>query len=200
MLFKDINKRFTEIVMEYTAKGYYFNVATMAGHQGEIGKVDLTDGKQIIRILIERYFEYEQGIAGIEGIRIAVGRVPNSEKIQPNGTEILGTIWNNHLEIITEEVFYQLGRTGRNGDRCYGTYSEACAAQEKQINRWRNKQQYNQKVFTEKAYHIVLPFVKRQPRCKSTKLADIEKVYSVIYRDGKKVYYVEAKGRKYKIG
>lgn len=200
MLYKDINKRYTEIVMEYMAKGYYINTYSQRGSQGEIAKVDVTDGKKIIRILIETFSRFE---TGVDGIRIMVGRVPDDERVQPNGTDTWGTIWNEHLEVITEEFFYQLGGTARNGDRCYGTYEEAVAAQQKRMERYHNRgTPYGpvEKALPEAAKQIALNFVKCQPRCKSTKLDDIEKVYSVTYRDGLKHYYVEAKGKKFKLG
>jgi len=50
MKFETINRKFTEVVSEWIGKGYAFNTATMGGSQGEIAKVDLTDGKEIIRI------------------------------------------------------------------------------------------------------------------------------------------------------
>ena len=45
MKYVDINKRFTEIVSEYIAAGYMMNTSSMNGSEGEISKVDLTDGK-----------------------------------------------------------------------------------------------------------------------------------------------------------
>ena len=41
---KDINELFTKVVNKYLAKGYVFNLNTMSGSQGEIAKVDLTNG------------------------------------------------------------------------------------------------------------------------------------------------------------
>ena len=55
MKFADINKRYTEIVNEYIAKGYTINTATMSGSQGEIAKIDFTDGTEIIRIRVASF-------------------------------------------------------------------------------------------------------------------------------------------------
>ena len=52
MKYADINRRFTEIVAEWLAKGYSINTASMSGSQGETAKIDLTDGKEIVRILV----------------------------------------------------------------------------------------------------------------------------------------------------
>lgn len=53
MKYADINRRFTEIVAEWLAKGYSINTASMSGSQGETAKIDLTDGKEIVRILVK---------------------------------------------------------------------------------------------------------------------------------------------------
>lgn len=59
MKYIDINKRFTEIVSEYIAAGYTLNTASMNGSEGEISKVDLTDGKEILRVLVRRFDDRE---------------------------------------------------------------------------------------------------------------------------------------------
>ena len=50
MKYIDINQKFTAKVAEYIAKGYTINTATMSGSQGEVAHVDLTDGKQVVRV------------------------------------------------------------------------------------------------------------------------------------------------------
>lgn len=55
MKYIDINQRFTAKVAEYIAKGYTINTATMSGSQGEVAHVDLTDGKQVVRVLLAVY-------------------------------------------------------------------------------------------------------------------------------------------------
>lgn len=53
MKYIDINQKFTAKVAEYIAKGYTINTATMSGSQGEVAHVDLTDGKQVVRVLLD---------------------------------------------------------------------------------------------------------------------------------------------------
>jgi uncharacterized protein YeeX (DUF496 family) len=55
MKFAEINRRYTEAVAEWLAKGYTINTATMSGTQGEFAKIDLTDGKEIIRVVVAAY-------------------------------------------------------------------------------------------------------------------------------------------------
>jgi len=206
MLYKEINKRFTEIVVEYMAKGYYINTASQSGSQGEIAKVDVTDGKEIIRILIDNFNSWDDNTS-LEGIEIVVGKVAENDRVTPNSTRTWGTIWNNHLEVISEEKFYQVGRENRCGSKNYGTHDEAVEAQDKRYDRYRmNRQSDGEHIFSQTVHSAVLPFVKRQPKCKTARLADIEKVYSVVntsrFSNGKvsKSYYVVARGKRYKLG
>ena len=66
MKYADINCRFTEIVAEWLAKGYSINTASMSGSQGETAKIDLTDGKEIVRILVDRFSDYAANVEGVE--------------------------------------------------------------------------------------------------------------------------------------
>ena len=51
MTFAEINKRFTDKVAEYLAKGYAINTSgCTAGYSGEQMRLELTDGKDIIAI------------------------------------------------------------------------------------------------------------------------------------------------------
>lgn len=83
MKYVDINKRFTEIVSEYIAEGYTLNTASMNGSEGEISKVDLTDGKEILRVLVRRFDDCES-LFNLTGVEITVGRVPEEDRVTPH--------------------------------------------------------------------------------------------------------------------
>lgn len=205
MKFESINKKFTEVVAEWMAKGYYINTATMSGSQGETGKVDLTDGKEIIRILLDDFHDWdrESGHRNYEGLQLIVGRV--TDKVQPNIPDRFGnTVWNNNLEILSCEKFYQIGRYNRNGQKWYGSKDEATAQQDKNWERYDSRREDERKELDDRAKAIVLPFVKRQPKCKGVKLADITAVRKVTNRSRfnntvSVRYEVEAKGKTYKL-
>lgn len=113
--YENINRRFTEIVSEYLMKGYVFNTATMNGcSQLEVTKVDLTDGKEVVRIKVEEgYFR------NIRYIKIVVGRC---KKVKPHiYKDMWNCIWDNELEIISEKVWYEIGKR-------YGSLEDAIAA------------------------------------------------------------------------
>lgn len=121
--FADINKRFTEIVAEYLANGYAINTATMAGSQGEVGKVDLTDGAKVVRVLLDSF--HDAANFSIEGLKIIVGE---AEGIAPNLKDRGDTIWNNRLKVLSVECFYVVGKNRRTG-ALYGTREQAEAAE-----------------------------------------------------------------------
>lgn len=116
MKYADINKRYTEIVTEYVSKGYAINTISMGGSQGETAKVDLTDGTEIIRVLVATFSDWK---ANVEGVEIITGRVVD-KSIKPHNNSGWDTIWNNQLEVIATERYYPnragqrlLRRTGR---------------------------------------------------------------------------------------
>ena len=92
MKYVDINRKFTEAVSTYLMKGYHFNTATMNGSQGEISAVDLTNGSEIIRVLLRRF---NGNTFADKGIELVVGRVES--KIEPNVSTTFQTVWNNRL-------------------------------------------------------------------------------------------------------
>ena len=75
MKYIDINQKFTAKVAEYIAKGYTINTATMSGSQGEVAHVDLTDGKQVVRVLLDSFTEYDS-FNSLSGLEIVVGAPP----------------------------------------------------------------------------------------------------------------------------
>lgn len=137
MKYADINKRYTEIVSEYITAGYTLNTATMTGSQGEIASIDLTDGKEIIRVLVTSFHEWEgQNIYG--GVDIIVGRANEGDRVTPNSERESATLWNNHLEVLRQERFYELGENRKSG-KFYGTQEAADAAWAVRLQRYKDK-------------------------------------------------------------
>jgi len=187
MKFESINRKFTETVAEWMAKGWYINTASMRGSQGEIGKVDLTDGTEVIRVLLDNFREWgiriEDKRYEFEGVKIVVGKV--TDGTIPNRSDDWNTVWNEHLEIITKERFYEIGDSRRN--KWYGTREESIAQQDKAWGRYTRRQIENviiigarNPVDNKKVAEIAKAYVKRQPRCRSTKRRDIKAVKKTI--------------------
>lgn len=139
MKYVDINKRFTEIVSEYIAEGYTLNTASMNGSEGEISKVDLTDGKEILRVLVRRFDDCES-LFNLTGVEITVGRVPEEDRVTPHDDSSWFTPWNNHLEQLRQERFFQVGESQRGG-KFYGARQEAEAAWAVRLQRYRAKRE-----------------------------------------------------------
>lgn len=98
MKFADINKVFTAEVNKYLERGYHFNTATMRGSQGEIAHIDLTDGAEVVRVLLRTFTEGWDK----QGVELIAGRVLEKEHISPDAEENhADTIWNDRLEQIS---------------------------------------------------------------------------------------------------
>ena len=119
MTYTDVNNRFTQIVVEYIGKGYTFNTSSMGGSQGEIANVDLTNGKEIIRVVVSSFNNWRENV---EGVEITIGR--STDNVRPHSGQLHETVWNSHLEIIHTEYFYKISRYSN----FYGTREEAEAA------------------------------------------------------------------------
>ena len=136
MKYIDINQKFTAKVAEYIAKGYTINTATMSGSQGEVAHVDLTDGRQVVRVLLDSFTEYDS-FNSLSGLEIVVGAP--ADKVVPYDTARYNTIWNNRLEVIESERFYEIGSSKRRGNTFYGTKAEAEQAEALSVERYKAK-------------------------------------------------------------
>lgn len=202
MFRKDIENLYTDTIKEYLEKGYRIYYSTMGGSQGEIAKIDLTNDKEVIRILLESKNEcYRDNPVhkhiDLNYFSIIVGR--NTDKLI--GDTFFDTIWNHHLELISELRVYKIGR--RNNS-FFGTKQEAIDAMCKYYERFDFRDLYSRDeiIFSDKAKEIILPWVKRQKKCKSVNVKQIDEVKKVIYYNRKGIevhYFVKAKGQVFKI-
>lgn len=165
----DINRLFTEKVTELIGQGYQINPATMSGSQGEYAHVDLRKGTEIIRVLLDDASDFMQGL---NFIRLAVGRC--TDQIRMNTFDRIGnTIWNNHLEILFEIKFAKIGED-------FFTDPESGARmREKHYERWRINQTPERRDLPDAFKSAALRYVQRQPRMKTCKLSEIERVTRV---------------------
>ena len=206
MKFAEINKRFTELVAEYISNGWTINTGTMRGSQGELGKVDMTNGVQLIRILMERFHEranreerHEYGYCSFEGVRIVVGFDTNGAKV--NQVRDGRTVWNNNLDVIREEKFYEIGDSD---NEWFGTEEEAKAARKLSRQRYFNRQMKTVDDITDRAWEIALRWVRQQPRCKTYGKKDITVYREYNYNiDGLNFlgtsYRIEARDRSFRL-
>ena len=191
MKFSEINSIFTQKVKEYLDMGYTINTTTMSGLQGEVAKVDLTNGKEIIRIRMESHYRL-----GRETLHIIVGKC--TDKVKPNGS-FHDIVWNQNLKELEETVFYKVGNKGN----FYGTEEEAQAARDKHLMRrdargWGYSEDENNTVWFDESYtDIVLPIIRRSKGMKTVKRSDVRVFKRTDYNFGKRCvrYGATARGR-----
>jgi len=189
---KEINRIYTETVAALIAKGYQIHTATMSGSQGEIAHIDLSNGKEILRVLLNREGFYDDSPYS-DRVTLTVGRC--TEELRINGfCHGYHTIWNNRLEALSETTWIEIDRDW------YVTPDEAKALGElkfaRRKRRSRRSTEYRQMPDAFKS--AALRWLKKQPRMKTCRLEDITKITKRSYTNGF-IYEIEAKGKTYTI-
>jgi len=165
----DINRIFTEKVTELIAQGYQINPATMSGSQGEYAHVDLRKGTEIIRVLLDDGSDYEEGV---DFMRLMVGRC--TDEIRMGTFDRLGnTIWNNRLEILFEIKFAKIA------ENYFTDMETGVQMRRKSYLRWKQKNRRDRRDLPDSFKSAALRYVQRQPRMKTCKLSEIERVTRV---------------------
>ena len=187
MTIKDINKLFTDKMMEYINDGYIVNTNTMGGTQGEQAMVDLTNGEYIIRLYIDIKSE-----SLINHLHIIAERVKMRKKFKCGWDN---TIWNGHNEVIFDKSFIEID---------YGRYYVDEESDEYKEIKTKRKQRYESDfrntrniVYFEnpKAKEIALKLIKKNPRTKTTKVKDISFVGKHLWRNERPYYIQYAKAK-----
>lgn len=185
----DIEAIMTAKVTEYIAKGYVLSPATMSGHQGEIGKVDLHKGTEVIRILLTT--EYEscvRTLGRIDSVMLTVGRVEQKRNDRPFST--WNTIWNDKLEVIEQRQFYQIDE---RADFFTEDFQEYAAMKQVQLKRMRdNYEGYGdpETELPEAAKQIAVRYIKRKLGKSRVSVNDVKAVRKTNRRTGKSSYCI----------
>lgn len=194
MKFAEINKMFTEIVNEYISKGYYINTGSMSGSQGEIAKIHLTDGKELICVYIDytcnKKVSYAENTHFLKAIEIVVGRSNAVAVIDERGP--LSTVWLDKLEIIKTKTFYSVARR----DEFYTTdVSEAIVCEEKRYNRGMRRSRRSNMLFNSiKAREIAKRYIKRKAGYKRVSVDEIHIVKNINEKTNRANYAIIYKG------
>lgn len=126
----ELDKMFTETVARYMSKGLFIATRSMQGHQGEDGKVDLTDGKSTYRVLMYHDREEWQETMIIE-----------VRKYDEYVTQNMHTLWNEDgelLEVVCKVYKIDSFSRRRNAEEVYvETAQEAKAISEIQMQRYK---------------------------------------------------------------
>lgn len=198
----EIEAIFTAKVQEYILKGWRINTTTMSGHQGEIAKIDLTDGNDIIRILLESKSEWSREYHNeTEAVILTVGRSIEQFQQRPHSNPfdtMFPTLWNNKLEILEQRTFYQINR---DDDFFTEDEDEYRAMQEVQMERMMNRtdRRWSPKTteLGEAAKQIAIRFIKRKLGKSRVSSKDI-KVTKKEWKDETR-YYVTYFSKEYRL-
>lgn len=202
---QDINAHFTGIVREYMDKGFIVNAQTMSSlSTDEVCKVDLTDGKDIYRILLEEihkhYDEYDdEGMfLYVDNFRLTV-RKYSGRKLH---TRLTWSLFNSDGEVIREENFYRMPNRSNHKterDNWYTSDFNAVVCAER-VHRYRCDAKRIPFLFgdfyqyPESAKRKILPLIRRLPRCKTAHLEDVGAVWRNRHEDGRSVINIYVRG------
>ena len=130
----EIEKIYTAKVSEYIAAGYTIHPATMGGHQGEIAKIDLARGGELIRILLSNeHIWHKVKHVPMEGITLRVLKAARPAALRPFDT--WNTLWSNEMETVEERCFYQ---PANNSDYFTEDLDAYCEMLERRAAHWKN--------------------------------------------------------------
>lgn len=176
----DISRIYTSKIAELLSAGYQINPWTMSGSQGEIAKVDLTNGSEIIRVLIEKSYESDNGAI----VTISIGRVVKQ----------YGRIaWNSHIEVCSQIKFAQIATD------YYTTYDDGVKIGKKRAQRFARRANLPSSDLGDAYKMIALRWIQRKPHMKSCRLKDIECMIRRNDGCGRNRYHITAKGKDFTI-
>ena len=189
---QDIRNLYTQKVAELLAQGYTIHPDSMNGSQGEIAHIDLDNGSEIKRVLLVRNFRYIDEFYG-NTIKLTVGKATPS--CRGHWNEL---VWNQELETSFEIEFAEIG------ENFYTDLATAAEIHAKRRERWKAKTHAQRRdTYCEElgtAYKsIALRWLQKQPRMKSTKLADITRMEREISPNGERSFRISARGKNYTI-
>lgn len=193
----EIEAIFTAKVTEYILKGYIINANTMSGHQGEVVKVDLRKGDDLIRIMLDDTAEWDDDHRR-ELVTLTVGR--SIEQIRDDGPfSTMGrTFWNNKQEIIEERKFYLIDN---RADYYIEDVEAYDAMKHKHYQRYRNRDdRRGRRELPEAARMIAKRFIKRTTGKARVNSKEIKVIKLDATKTDRPVYYAEYRGKTYKIG
>ena len=170
---------------ELLAKGYQIHYETMSGSQGELAHIDLSDGNEILRVLLEREGNYGGSYGSI--VRLRVGRC-NEDLSRTH------TIWNERLDTLFEIEWDQIS------GNYYTTREEGARMAAVRLERWRRRGRRGHTAPAElgAAYKsAALRWIRRQPRMKSCRVEDITRLAKHTPESGRMFYEITAKGKSF---
>ncbi len=193
MFKNDIRRIYTQKVTELLNQGYTIFPDTMGGSQGEIAHIDLTDGSQILRVLLERglcWSHIDDGFHG-EVVTLTIGRASADTWV---GDRWDGTLWNNRLEKIFEIRWAEISSCGEGW---YTELDDAARIGHIRMERYRARAADTREELGDAYKSAALKWLRKQPRMKTCRLSDIERIERVTHEDGTRRFEIRAKGQRF---
>ena len=193
---QDIRRIYTQKVTELLNQGYTIFPDTMSGCQGEIAHIDLTNGSEILRVLLTREHRWDRSEGGYSGdtICLTIGKAAPDTRVFGNWD---GTIWNNRLEPRFQIEWAWIG-ANRYHD-WYTSLEEGKRISRLQWERYKVHQVESRETLSDAFKSAALKWIRKQPRMKSCKLEDIEKIERCWDHNGNRRFEITAKGKRYTI-
>lgn len=190
----EIDKIFSRMLADYLANGYMVNTNTMGGHQGEVAKVDLRKGDEIIRMSLDKGYDWREHT---DWYVLTVGRATECVR---NGDGAI--IWTNKCDEIERHVIYKIGEDWYSGNE---DYTKDCLR--KRHARWENTWNVvdpltvSHRDLPESCNKVALGILRKMDKCHSVKLCDIKKVRKIVSKgDGSVRFVVDVRNKTVKIG
>ncbi len=193
---QDIRHIYTQKVTELLNQGHTIFPDTMSGSQGEIAHIDLTNGSEIIRVLLTREHRWDRDEDGYTGdtILLTVGRAAPDTRVFDNWD---GTVWNSRLEPLFQIEWAWVGSNRRHD--WYTDMEEGKRISRLQWERYKAQKTERRETLGDAFKSTALRWLRKQPKMKTCRLEDIEKMERVWNDDGKRSFQITAKGRQYTI-
>ena len=192
--------------------GYVINTSTQSGsYSNEIAHCDLTSGNDLVRVVLMNFYDehFIPSAAGIS-LQVLVMRLdrPTLKDFKPNQKHGAYDLWNENSIVVDRKDWYCIRRESEiyvNGE--YKGYSDGWWVTKEEFEKYRKVTKARREAdcsvpnsyslfSSPKARLIAFTFVKKQPRCKTVKPADIEDIKRVPQAEGNK-YIIRAKGKEW---
>lgn len=162
----EIDAVFTAKVAEFVANGFTFLTKTMSGSQGEVAKVDMTNGKDVYRIWVQESCEIDEGY--YDYIAVNVGKASDEVAADAirNGWR---TMWTDEMVIEWSVRYYQIDHR----KTWYGTREEVDARNEVHDARRKARRVKKVDIVTDKMIDVVWNWVRKQRGMKTVARGDV---------------------------
>ncbi len=193
---QDIRNIYTQKVAELLNQGYTIFPDTMSGSQGEIAHIDLTNGFEILRVLLERELFWNDSDEGFHGdvVTLTIGKAAVDTWV---GDRWDGLLWNNRLE---SRFQIRWAEIKGNREGWYTDLDEAARIWHIRRERYRRNGISRSEELSTAFKSAALRWLQKQPRMKRRKLEDIEKMERIWDERGHRSFQITVKGKRYTFG